>query len=145
MPNQEPAIAWPFGNGPVRVGTQGLFRPCLKTFVAPFNPARLTAPGSPRMVGYVLKCWSCIPGSTANYATGSWAAYENNAETFPPSRQFFLASFALLVPTGRAVHWCRICTLTVTYVLILETHGSILDYHNPRLELFVLWEAKIQF
>ena len=25
------------------------FRPCLKTFVAPFNPARLTAPGSPRM------------------------------------------------------------------------------------------------
>ena len=29
--------------------TQGLFRPFLKTFVAPFNPARLTAPGSPRM------------------------------------------------------------------------------------------------
>ena len=26
MPNQEPAFAWPFGNGPVRVGTQGLFR-----------------------------------------------------------------------------------------------------------------------
>ena len=33
----------------MRVGTQGLFRPCLKTFFAPFNPARLTAPGSPRM------------------------------------------------------------------------------------------------
>ena len=49
MPNQEPAVAWPFGNGPVRVGTQGLFRPCLKTFVAPVLPARLTAPGSPRM------------------------------------------------------------------------------------------------
>ena len=29
MPNQEPAFAWPFGNGPVRVGTQGLFRLCL--------------------------------------------------------------------------------------------------------------------
>ena len=29
---------------------QGLFRPCLKTFVAPFNPARLTAPGSPSML-----------------------------------------------------------------------------------------------
>ena len=43
------SISWPFGNGPVRVGTQGLFRPWLKTFVAPFNPARLTAPGSPRM------------------------------------------------------------------------------------------------
>ena len=42
MPNQEPAFAWPFGNGPVRVGTQGLFRPCLKTFVAPFLLARLT-------------------------------------------------------------------------------------------------------
>ena len=38
-----------FGNVAVRVGTQGLFRPCLKTFVAPFLPARLTAPGSPRM------------------------------------------------------------------------------------------------
>ena len=49
MPNQELAFAWPFGNGPVRVGTQGLFRLYLKTFVAPFLPARLTAPGSPRM------------------------------------------------------------------------------------------------
>ena len=49
MPNQEPAFTWPFGNGPVRVGTQGLFRLCLKTFVAPFLPAQLTAPGSPRM------------------------------------------------------------------------------------------------
>ena len=28
----------------------GLFRLCLKTLVAPFLPARLTAPGSPRMV-----------------------------------------------------------------------------------------------
>ena len=49
LPNQEQAFAWPFGNGLVRVGTQWLFRLCLKTFVAPFNPARLTAPGSPRM------------------------------------------------------------------------------------------------
>ena len=30
-------------------GTQGLFRPYLKTFVAHFLPTRLTAPGSPRM------------------------------------------------------------------------------------------------
>ena len=34
----------------MRVSTQGLFRLCLKTFVAPFLPARLTAPGSPRMI-----------------------------------------------------------------------------------------------
>ena len=47
MPNQESAFAWPFGNGPVRVGTQGFFRLCLKTSVAPFLPTRLTAPGSP--------------------------------------------------------------------------------------------------
>ena len=33
----------------MRVGTQGLFHLCLKTFVAPFLPARLTGPGSPRM------------------------------------------------------------------------------------------------
>ena len=49
VPNQEPASAWIFGNGPVRVGTQGLFHPHLKTFVPPFLPTRLTAPGSPRM------------------------------------------------------------------------------------------------
>ena len=36
-------------NGLVRVGTQGLFRPSLKTFVAPFLPTRLTAPGPLRM------------------------------------------------------------------------------------------------
>ena len=36
------AFAWPSGNGPVRVS-------CLKPFVAPFLPTRLTAPGSPRM------------------------------------------------------------------------------------------------
>ena len=48
VPNQEPAFAWPFGNGPVRVGTQGLFRLCLKTFVAPFLLARLTATRSPK-------------------------------------------------------------------------------------------------
>ena len=33
----------------MRVGTQRLFRLYLKTFVALFLPARLTAPGSPRM------------------------------------------------------------------------------------------------
>ena len=36
-------------SGPVRVGTQGLFRLFLKTLVAPFLQTRLTAPGSPRM------------------------------------------------------------------------------------------------
>ena len=49
VPNQEPASAWIFGNGLVRVSTQGLFRLYLKTFVQPFLPTRLTAPGSPRM------------------------------------------------------------------------------------------------
>ena len=53
MPNQEPASAWIFGNSSVRVGTRGLFRPCLKTFVPPFLPTRLTAPGSPRMHTFV--------------------------------------------------------------------------------------------
>ena len=48
MPNKEPASAI-FGNSSVRVGTQGLFRPYLKTFVAPFLPTGLIAPGSPRM------------------------------------------------------------------------------------------------
>ena len=42
VPSQEPAFAWPPGNGPVRVS-------CLKPFVALFLPTRLTAPGSPRM------------------------------------------------------------------------------------------------
>ena len=55
--NQEPAFSWPFGNGPVRVGTQGLFRPCLKRFVAPFR-AQLTVPGSPRMDSVVISSLS---------------------------------------------------------------------------------------
>ena len=38
-----------FWKSPVRVGTQGLFLPYLKTFVPFFLPTRLTAPGSPRM------------------------------------------------------------------------------------------------
>ena len=50
MPKQEPASAWIFENTSVRVGTQGLFRPYLKTFVPPFLPSRLTAPESPRVV-----------------------------------------------------------------------------------------------
>ena len=50
VPNQKPASAWIIGNSSVRVGTQGLFRPYLKTFVPPFFPTRLTAPGSPRMM-----------------------------------------------------------------------------------------------
>ena len=37
VPNQEPAFAWPFGNALVRVGTQGLFRPCLKLSSRPFS------------------------------------------------------------------------------------------------------------
>ena len=44
----------------------------------------------------------------------------------------------LTLPQLEGLHWCRICTLTVTYVLILETRGSILDYHNPKLESLVL-------
>ena len=54
MPNQEPASGWIFGNGLVRVGTLGLFRPYLKTFVPPFLPTRLATPGSPRMGRPVL-------------------------------------------------------------------------------------------
>ena len=38
----------------MRVGTQGLFCPYLKTFVTPFFPTRLTAPGSPRMANTIL-------------------------------------------------------------------------------------------
>ena len=55
LPNQEPALVEPFGNGLVRVGSQGLFSPYLWTYGASFlypiyflSP-QLTAPGSPRM------------------------------------------------------------------------------------------------
>ena len=39
----------------MRVGTQGLFRPYLNTFVPPFLPTRLTAPGSLRMTVFELE------------------------------------------------------------------------------------------
>ena len=55
MPNKEPAFSFPFGNGLLRVGTKGLFRPCLKTFLVPFLSTRLTAAGSPRMENVITK------------------------------------------------------------------------------------------
>ena len=52
VPNQEPAFSWPFGNAPVRVGTQGLFPLVFETFVAPFLPTQLTAPGGSPRIGF---------------------------------------------------------------------------------------------
>ena len=54
-----PASAKIFGNSSVIVGTQGLFRPYLKTFVTPFLPTRLTARESPRM-GSPIQCTVAI-------------------------------------------------------------------------------------
>ena len=51
LPNQEPVFAKPFGNGPVRFGTQGFFRPFLKTFVAPFRPPPTDCPWVSEDVG----------------------------------------------------------------------------------------------
>ena len=56
VPNQEPAFAWPFGIGMVRVGTKGLFRPCLNTFFERFLPTRLTAPSFPRISRQEQSC-----------------------------------------------------------------------------------------
>ena len=42
LPNQEPPFAWPFGHGVASVDTQGFFRLCLETFVAPFLPTLAT-------------------------------------------------------------------------------------------------------
>ena len=48
MPNQEPAFEWPFGNGPVRVGTQGAFPPTfppvLEQFRRAFSPGPTDRP-----------------------------------------------------------------------------------------------------
>ena len=41
----------------MRVGTQGLFCPHLKTFVPPFLPTWLTAPGSPKMSLHAQQSW----------------------------------------------------------------------------------------
>ena len=43
-----------FGNGLVRVGTKGLFCPCLKTFVAYSLHNRLTTPGSSRIMKVLM-------------------------------------------------------------------------------------------
>ena len=42
FPNQEPPFAWPFGHGVASFDTQGFFRSCLETFVAPFLPTLAT-------------------------------------------------------------------------------------------------------
>ena len=40
-----------------KVPSTGTVRSCLKTFVTPFLPARLTAPGSPRMEKHSTEDW----------------------------------------------------------------------------------------
>ena len=68
--NQETTAVWIFGNTSVRVGTQGLFRPYLKTFVPPFFPTRLTAPGSLRMGGYAIYCRNAQVLEMQNFLPG---------------------------------------------------------------------------
>ena len=53
--NQMPERLRPCGTGLVKNCPRDLFRPCLKTFVAPFVPTRLTAPRSP---GMCRECYS---------------------------------------------------------------------------------------
>ena len=86
-PNQELASAWSFGNGLVRVGTQGLFRPYLKTFVPPFLLTRLTAPGSPRMT-LSTKCVLAF----VKYKKRIWCAYRT------------LFHFSIKFPLGFVCH-----------------------------------------
>ena len=79
VPNQEPASARIFGNSSVRVGTQGLFRPYLKTFVPPFLPIRPTAPGSPRMesIFFSPTTEDEIITIAQSFASGKVAGYDN--------------------------------------------------------------------
>ena len=89
MPNQEPVFAWPYGNGPVRVGTQGLFHLCLKTFVAPFLPARLTGPGSPRMEYFGNRA-PCL--SRSRFHLSSFGPCKKNTAKGTPAKKLFKVS-----------------------------------------------------
>ena len=44
----------------MRVGTQRLFRPYLKTYLPPFLLTRLTAPGSPRIICVSYSVYSIL-------------------------------------------------------------------------------------
>ena len=105
MPNQEPASAWIFGNSSVRVGTQGLFRPYLKTFVPPFLPTRLTAPGSPRM----YTCRKLVAGtvriSTLAKPNGDCITEKLNTSRQSPA----MVIHQLLQNTS--LHWLQLVTI----------------------------------
>ena len=111
VPCKEPAFAWPFENGLVRIGTQGLFRPkrrpCLKAFIAPFHPTRLTATGSPRMVDTWSRClimhtcaracphpiptclwWKGKPGRVMRFAGNTGKYLYTSRRIFLDSQQF---------------------------------------------------------
>ena len=75
---------------PVRVGTQGLIRSCLKTFVALFLPARLIAPRSPRM-SWTKKAEKLKPSSRLLPRNQRW---ENNQ--LWPLRVFILTFLFIL-------------------------------------------------
>ena len=105
MPNQELASAWIFGNSSVRVGTQGLFCPYLKTFVPPYP--RVTAPGCPRMS--LLLLWvshnkqDMIRIGVFNFLT--WTSQENSVDTTGKS-----ALKLVIFPSFKVVHikWAKI-------------------------------------
>ena len=113
MPNQEPESVWIFGNSSVRVGTQGLFCPYLKTFVPPFLLTKLTAPGSPRkrqctlnffmiyyMATIVRGLWLAAKRALFLVMTGNY--YSLNKNSWDTSTQrcfFFLLLVRLLVPS----------------------------------------------
>ena len=75
---------------PVRVGTQGLIRSWLKTFVALFLPARLIAPRSPRM-SWTKKAEKLKPSSRLLPRNQRW---ENNQ--LWPLRVFILTFLFIL-------------------------------------------------
>ena len=62
--DEEPTFAWLFGQwqsspvgSPVRVGTQGFFRLCLKTFIAPFLSTRDGLKDNTQVLNTILLFW----------------------------------------------------------------------------------------
>ena len=78
---------------------QGLFRLCLKTFVAPFLPARLTAPGSPRMYGTRK---SAKKRKEKKNISSDFFCFKNVSIEL----KFLLCFKSLNIPFSRVKTWC---------------------------------------
>ena len=106
MPNQEAASAWIFWNRSVRVGTQGLFCPYLKTFGPAFSPF-------PTWLPLGLRGWQ-TRWLSPKCKVHVWVSLPYTTEFFTPTLRLYtdgrFRAYADVITKFSRIHRCLIPT-----------------------------------